>query len=135
MMHEGSVLKNGRPGGSGAPADLSAAALFNMLWESLAEVLGTAATATLLRRAARRALPRCAQLAELTIERENLEYRYTLPPAWGQAGKVLAPALNELVGELRALLIELTGPVVLHHLEQVPALRDLLISPQKQEQQ
>jgi hypothetical protein len=134
-MHAGGVVKNGRHGGSDAAADLSAAALFNILWESLAEVLGTAATATLLRRAARRALPRCPQLTELTIERENLEYRYALPSAWDQAGEVLAPALSELVGELRALLIELTGPVVLCHLEQVPELRDLLISPQKQEQQ
>jgi hypothetical protein len=45
----------------------------------------------------------------------------------------LPPALRELVAELRPLLVELTGPVVLRHLEQVRELRDL-ISPQTQEQ-
>ena len=34
---------------------LSAAELFDLLWESLADVLGTAATAALLRRAIKRA--------------------------------------------------------------------------------
>jgi len=126
--------QNVRPSGNGAGARLCAALLFNMLWEALADVLGTAATATLLRRAARRALPRCPQLGELTIERENLEYRYRLPGAWEDPDKILPPALRELVGELRSLLVELTGPVVLRHLEGVPELRDWLISPPTQEQ-
>jgi hypothetical protein len=134
-MDAGAIQKNGHPTGNAAVARLCAAFLFNLLWEALADVLGTAATATLLRRAARRALPRCPQLGELTIERENLEYRYRLPGAWEDPDKILPPALRELVGELRPLLVELTGPVVLRHLEQVPELRDWLISPQAQEQQ
>ncbi len=67
------------PGGDAARAELSGAGLFKDLWESLADVLGTAATATLLRRAARRAVPRSPELAELAIAKANLEYRYTLP--------------------------------------------------------
>jgi len=133
-MGVGDNQQNVRPSGTGACARLCAALLFNMLWEALADLLGTAATATLLRRAARRALPRCPQLGELTIERENLEYRYRLPGAWEDPDKILPPALRELVGELRPLLVELTGPVVLRHLEGVPELRDWLISPLTQEQ-
>ena len=37
------------------PAGTSAAELFDLLWGTLADVLGTAATATLLRRSIRRA--------------------------------------------------------------------------------
>ena len=104
-----------------------------MLWEALADVLGTAATATVLRRAARRAAPRCPELAELAIQRENLEYLYTVPSAWKDPAEGTPPALRELVAELRPILIELTGQVVMRHLEQSPELRELL-TPQEKEQ-
>jgi len=130
-VNRGGVPGGGRPSGDAA-AESSAAILFAALWEELADVLGTAATATLLRRAARRALPRCPQLAELAIQRENLEYRYTLPPAWKDAAEGTPIALRELVTELRPILIEMTGQVVIRHLEQVPGLRELL-APQEAE--
>jgi hypothetical protein len=40
-----------------------------MPWDALAELLGTAATATLLKRAAWRAAARSPELAELAIQR------------------------------------------------------------------
>ena len=123
------------PSGAIAGAELSVAALFTLIWESLADVLGTAATATLLRRAAKRATPRCAELTELAIDREKLEYRYTLPPAWANAAGRAPVALRELVAELRPLLVELTGPVVFRRLERIPELRKRgIISAQEEEQ-
>lgn len=127
MPHQGS----GRPGDDGADGELNGAGLFRLLWESLADVLGTAATAALLRRAARRAAPRSPELAELAIARENLEYRYTLPSAWKEREEGTVLALRELVGELRPLLVEMTGQVVVRHPEKIPELRERgIISPE-----
>jgi hypothetical protein len=134
-----------RPRGNGgdvaAGAGLSAAALFALLWEGLADVLGTAATAVLVRRAARRAAARNPELAELAISREKLDYRFTLPRAWTERAEAAAvaaaadeAALRELVGELRPLLVELTGPVVVRRLAQIPALRERGIVPADEEQ-
>jgi len=107
------------PPGDGGPSDpaagLSAAALFTILWESLSDVLGTAATATLLKRAARRAATRSPELSGLVIQREGLLYVYTVPPAWKDKSEGTPPALRELVIELRPILIELTGQVVIRH--------------------
>jgi len=124
--------RNGRPGGDVAASGTSPAALFNLLWEELAGVLGTAATAILLRRATQRALARNRQLAELIIERENLEYRYRLPSSWEDRAEEMPAALRDLIGELRRLLVELTGPVILRHLEHIPELREQIVSPQKE---
>ena len=106
--------------------------MFTILWGALADVLGTAATATVLRRAARRATPRCPELAELAIERETLEYGYTLPPAWKEPRGSMPPALRELVTELRPILVELTGQIVVRHLEQSPELRELLAAQERE---
>jgi hypothetical protein len=129
-----------RPAGSGqlsdetSHAELSGAGLFTLLWESLADVLGTAATATLLRRAARRATPRSPELAELAITRDNLDYRYTVPSAWKEREDGTLLALRELVGELRPLLVEMTGQVVVRHLEKIPELRERgILSPQEEQ--
>ena len=113
-------------GRSSDPADgFSAAARFAILWESLADVLGTATAATLLKRAARRAATRSPELAGLVIQRDGLVYGYTLPPAWNLKSEG-TPALRELVTELRPILIELTGQVVIRHLDQFLELRELL---------
>src|ERR1051325_10337245 len=75
------ILATARPK-SAAIGKLSIADLFTLVWDALADVLGTATTAAVLRRAARRAAPRCAELTELSISREKLEYRCTLPSRW-----------------------------------------------------
>lgn len=129
-MNRAGVPGGARPSGDATATERSAAILFKILWEALADVLGTAAAATLLRRATRRAAPRCPELAELGIERENLEYRYTLPSAWKDPAEGTPPALRELVTELRPILIEMTGQVVIRHLEQFLELRELL-APQE----
>jgi redox-sensitive bicupin YhaK (pirin superfamily) len=104
-------------------AQASGAALFKVLWDELGGVLGTAATAAIVGRAARRALPRSPDLGELAISRVNREYRYEVPSSFDRA-EGLPPPLRDLLGELKPLLVELTGRMVLRGLERVPELRE-----------
>jgi hypothetical protein len=103
--------------------DVPPAALFEFLWGSLADILGTAATAAILRRAARRAAERSPDLADLTIAKDGLEYRFTVPRSWQEPVQEVPAGLHELVRELRPLLVELTGAIVVRRLEQIPELR------------
>jgi hypothetical protein len=124
---------NGLPGRMAAGAETPARNLFALLWEGLADLLGTAATATLLRRAARRGAARNADLAELAIERQGLAWVYTCPPAWSGASPDDLGGLRALIGELRPMLVEMTGSVVLRHLEQIRELRERgLLAPQEE---
>jgi hypothetical protein len=102
---------------------LCAAAVFAIVWDALADVLGTAAVATIVRRAVRRAALETPELLELVIVREDFEYRYTLPGAWSQATDPGCIDLRVLVAEIARLLVELTGTVVISRLEQIPELR------------
>ena len=104
----------------GAPA----AELFDLLWETLADVLGTAATATLLRRAIKQTAARTAWSEPVIVARNGLDYTYRLPEAWKQpANDEAVDVLRIVAGELRVILIELTGPVVVARLGQLAALR------------
>jgi hypothetical protein len=116
---------------SGGP---SSAELFDILWRSLADILGTAAAAALLRRAAQRALPRWPELTALCITRERLEYRYSVPSSWDQPVRQRSGALSEIARALWPLLTDLTGSVVVQRLAQIPELRDSGILPQGEAQ-
>jgi len=114
-----------REGGDG---EIDAAALFAIVWDAIAGVLGTAATAAIVRRAAGRAATDSPELIDVVIRRERLEYRYTLPHAWSHTA---SPATQEertpiafraLVSEIGRLLVELTGTVFIGRLEQIPEL-------------
>ncbi len=122
---------DGRPSSVDAvSAEMRGAALFKLIWDSVAEVLGTTATATLLRRAAQRAMPRSPELADFAILRTDTGYTYTLPRALVGKLEHTPVALRELVGELRPLLAELTGQVVVRRIELIPALRERgILSP------
>jgi hypothetical protein len=85
----------------------SAAKLFDLLWESVADVLGTAATATLLRRAIKRAASKTSWPEPITVARNGLDYEYRLPETWKQPGSEEAMgALRVVAAELRVLLVE-----------------------------
>jgi hypothetical protein len=132
-MSKGPGPRNGRVTDYAAGPELSVAALFTILWEALADLLGTAATATLLKRAAKRALARSPELAGLVIKREGLSYHYKCPSAWNDKSEGTLFALRELVGELRPLLVEMTGQIVIQHLEQILELRERgLFAPQEE---
>jgi hypothetical protein len=103
----------------------SAAELFDLLWESLADVLGTAAAATLLRRAIRQAVSHTSWSEPVVVARNGLDYEYRLPDAWKQPGNEKAlGALRVVAAELRVLLVELTGPVVVRRLGRLAPFRE-----------
>jgi hypothetical protein len=128
-------IPGAREGGDG---EIDAAALFAIVWDALAEVLGTAATAAIVRRAAGRAATDSTELVDVVIRREKLEYRYTLPHAWSRAARAATPeepapiAFCALVAEIGRLLVELTGTVFISRLEQIPELlaRGLIWRPE-----
>jgi hypothetical protein len=100
-----------------------AAVLFALVWDTLAEVLGTAAVAAIVRRAAARAAAESPELLDLIIARRDLEYHYTLPAGWAHRTERAPLALRALAVEIARLLVELTGTVVIKRLEQIPELR------------
>jgi hypothetical protein len=103
----------------------SAAELFDLLWEFLADVLGTAATAILVRRAMKQATSRTSWPEPVIVARDGLDYKYGLPETWKQPGNEEAlGALRVLAAELRVLLAELTGPVVLRRLGRLAPFRE-----------
>ena len=109
------------PGGTCA----NAAELFEVLWHAVADMLGTAATAALMRRAVQSA---CSGgeggLEGLLIHREDLAYTYQVPASWRNGGDPCGQqALRALSRELQPLLRELTGPVVLRRLDRLEAFR------------
>jgi hypothetical protein len=107
----------------GGAVEIAAAALFEIVWQTLADVLGTAAVAAIVRRAVGRAAADCPELVDLVVLRQDLDYRYTLPLAWSQKVAYRPRALRLLVAEIGRLLVELTGTVVIRRLEEIPELR------------
>lgn len=113
----------------GDAGESNTAALFAIVWDEIAEVLGTAAAAAIVRRAAGRAAAERPELVDVVIRREKLEYRYTLPSDWSHTTGPTRPeprtppAFRALVTEIGRLLVELTGTVFIGRLEQIPALR------------
>ena len=125
-----SRVPDGGPPSVDDAAELRGAALFKLIWDSVAEVLGTTATATLLRRAAQRAMARSPELGEFAIVRTDAGYTYTLPRALVGKLEHTPVALRELVGELRPLLAELTGQIVVRRIDQIPGLQERgILSP------
>lgn len=111
-------------------AERTASELFAIVWKTVAEVIGTAATATLMRRSAKRATAAGAPLDGLLFERRGFDYAYSVPTAWAAVGRDEIHALRVLVRELTTLLQQLTGPVLVRRLEANPELvRAQLFNP------
>jgi hypothetical protein len=86
----------------------------------MSEILGTAATATLIRRAAERAGGEMPNLRNLEISRENLVRYYKVPDSWHTPGDPAAIIeVQTLLSELRPLLIRLTGQVVVRRIDAI----------------
>jgi hypothetical protein len=116
-------LFRGEPATLGGSAKAtSGATIFKLLWAALVDLLGTAATAAIMGRASRRAQVRAPELSTLSFQRVDREFGYTLPAVFDRSDGPPA-ALRELIDELQPLLFELTGPVALRRLQQVPQLR------------
>jgi hypothetical protein len=106
-----------------AGTELRGAALFKLIWDAVADCIGTTAAATLLRRAARRAMDRSPELDEIEFLRTNDGYKYALPRALVGKLEHTPAALRELVSELRRLLVELGSHDVVRRIEQIPGLQ------------
>jgi hypothetical protein len=110
------------PGVSGS---LAAAEVFDAVWGCLIEVLGTAATATLIRRAAKRVSAIAPDLPSVTVNRDTVTYGYEVPAVWRRPDDARAlHSLRVLFTELGFLLRELTGDVVVRRLERLAPLRE-----------
>jgi len=110
----------------------TAAALFKLVWETMTDVLGSAATATLMRRSVRRAAERRRDLEGLVVSREGFDYAYKVPDQWQDARQEPVDALRELATELSPLLVELTGPVIVRRLRAIPDLQRCEITFEEQ---
>lgn len=115
--------------GDGKRTTLTAGETFTILWRELADMLGTAAAASLVRRSAQRAETEWPELAALSITRESLEYRYDVPATWNEPAPQLPRALRGLARELWTLLVELTGTVVVRRLAKNRELREQGLVP------
>ncbi len=115
------------------PSGCSAAGLFQLLWENLAEVLGAAATAALVRRSAKHVANRVPGRESVTVTREGFTYRYTLPARWSQEDREPLIALRDLVQELLPILAELTGPVVVRRIKNFAEFRRCGLLPPEDE--
>lgn len=100
----------------------SAARLFDLVWETMVDVLGSAATATLVRRSAKRAAVRRRDLDGLIVSRAGFNYSYQVPDAWRDCSPEPVASVRELARELSPLLVELTGPVIIRRLGAIPDL-------------
>jgi hypothetical protein len=90
----------------------------------MANILGTGATATLLRRAIRKVAERRPDLKGLTIRKEALKYAFTIPDSWNEPQTTAMDALRDVTQALRPMLAELTGRVVLRQLEKLELLKE-----------
>lgn len=95
-------------------------------WHTVAESLGTTATAALMRRAAKRASAHTPALSGFQVRGAGYTYRYEVPAAWRTAGHDTCEQVRALLGELCALLGELTGEVITSRLASNSAIRPLL---------
>lgn len=102
---------------SGASSDILA-----LVWAELVRILGAPAAAALLRRSAKRLLHDYPEFKELAITRQGFDYVYTVPADWKQADKKSHAAVEALLQELCSVLLEMTGPVVVRRLKDLPQL-------------
>jgi hypothetical protein len=107
-----------------SPRRTAAAELFQRLWDELADLVGTAASAALLRRALKRASAKEPELAAVALRREGLDYAWVFPAAWHDTERRDAVEhLRRMVrDDLHPLFRELTGPVIARRLAQSPEL-------------
>lgn len=105
-----------------ASAGSTASDLFAALWGGMTDMLGPTATAVLMRRSVNRVAARHPGVRDVAIVRHDFEYTYELPPSWTTSTPESMAAFHDIVRELWPLLQQLTGPVVVRRLQDVPLL-------------
>ena len=114
-----------------APPGCTAAEVFEVLWSTLADVIGPTATAALMQRSVKRASGDAPELRDLVITRDQFAYTYTLPASWSGAAAEPVEALKSVMRQLWPLLSELTGSVVVRRLQEEPLLRHCGVLPEE----
>jgi hypothetical protein len=114
IQTKGSVTENERN-------EPSTAILFGAVWDALTDLMGSSATATLVRRAAKRASSTKSDIRLLTIHRPAFEYEYVVPERWNDDGHG-RDELDELMLNLVPLLAELTGTIAIRRLQSISIL-------------
>lgn len=108
----------------GQVRSVSAAALFQRVWDELVGLIGTPATAALMRRGLKHASARAPAIPLPAVKRDGLDYAYVTPEPWSDPAR--RDAVDELARLLREdldpLFRELTGPVVSRRLARVREL-------------
>jgi hypothetical protein len=99
-----------------ADSACTAERLFAIVWETMSDLIGSAATAALVRRSAKRVTERNQQRECVSVTRVGIEFKYSVPAGWRAGDAEALSALRELAVELSPLLVELTGPVVIRRL-------------------
>lgn len=125
-------VKNERPETVPPPGG-EAAVLFELIWASLVDLLGTPATATLIRRSLKLASQAAPELQGILVSRERFEYRLVLPPEWRDGTLGTLDGLRAFARELQPLLQELTGPVVVRRLRGIPEIERCRLFPPEDE--
>ncbi|HUL60268.1 MAG TPA: hypothetical protein VLU43_13380 [Anaeromyxobacteraceae bacterium] len=102
----------------------TAAGLFQLLWNEVGDLVGSAATAALLQRALKHASAKQPELAARVLRGEGGDYACMLPASWHDPERRDAvEQLRHLVRDgLHPLFRELTGPVIARRLAQTPEL-------------
>ncbi|MCE5199156.1 MAG: hypothetical protein ABFD54_07080 [Armatimonadota bacterium] len=98
--------------------------VFSVLWNELKETIGSAPTATLLRRAIIISQDTCPVLARIIIEKNGREYRYEVP-AEADLDPQTCDQIGDFVDTVLALLARLTGNVLVRQLLSNPLIRQL----------
>ena len=98
--------------------------VFSVLWNELRETIGTAPTATLLRRAIIISNEACPLLEEITIDKDGREYRYDIPTDVDLDPETCTN-IGQFVDNVLALLHKLTGKVLVRQLMANPLVRQL----------
>ncbi len=98
---------------------------FEAIWTTLVDILGAPTATTVVRRSARRASVTHPTLAGLTIRRGVLDYEFDVPASWRESQSDSTADIAALAAEVRIVLEELTGVLVIRTLNEHPTLKAL----------
>jgi hypothetical protein len=110
-------------------ADCPPSDIFVAVWTALTDMLGSSATAALVQRGVARAARTHAAASQIVITRAEFEYTYEIPEAWSRPAADADAAMRSVVRELCAVLVPLTGTVVVRRLRAVPLLARCQVIP------
>lgn len=100
--------------------------LFEDLVDEMTRLLGGAATAVIVRRAAKRASAQHPEIASLVVRKDGVHYVFDVPDAWRTGDVAHREGFRAFVVELRAIASDLTGAVLVRTLDRIPGLAAVL---------